>query len=129
MKRHFCVEDFFVLIRKINRTSDKFFIWFTPKWFEFLGWLLLMGALIYVYIRSKSEFIFFIIAVSVFLIGFYIWSSLANNYFLEGYFIWLKNKPRVALLIGIFNVLLAMLLTFFIMLFITITVLSLAIYH
>ena len=101
--------------KTINRATDKFFLWFVPKWFELIGWLLMMGALLYVFIKSGSMFIYIIFNITTLLICFFIWSLLANNFFLETYFeAWKKRGSTTNILcyLGIIHLVLAAILTF-----------------
>ena len=103
---------------KINKAQQKFFIIFTPKWFDFLEWLIIMGALDYVLIKVQSGRIFVgtLLVISLLCTSLFIWSLLANSFFLERYFRFFRKSEKkwLGFLVAMFHVLLALVLTIFI---------------
>lgn len=51
---------------------DRFVTKFTPEWFNWLGWTLALGALQYLFVRTKSPLLALIIGVSYILFWLYL---------------------------------------------------------
>lgn len=54
-----------------------------PKWFNFLGWLFMLGGLYYAYLKSNSVFVLVILIVSVFIFYSFLHSFLYSNIFYQ----------------------------------------------
>lgn len=55
-----------------------FYVNYTPRWFTFLGWLFLLGALNYIYNRTHSTIISIILIISYWFLGSAIQHCLSN---------------------------------------------------
>lgn len=61
--------------------QDSFFFRATPRWFEFVGWLLILGSLDYLSSQTKHWFVYFVYAlygISYLFLYFYLQSFLYN---------------------------------------------------
>ncbi len=66
---------------KMNR-EDLFVFSFAPKWFEFVGWLLIMGVIEYLRIETNSHFIIVILWIMSYgILLWYISAVLFNTHF------------------------------------------------
>lgn len=71
-----------------------FWPWFTPKWFEFLSWILIMGLFEAVFKKTHNFFVGSIYAASnAFLLNYMV--GKLNNYFVNVRFIFYNRKGRI----------------------------------
>ncbi len=69
---------------------DSFWLNFTPKWFNWVGWILIIGAITYLSEKSDSIFLYITKFISFFALFFYFQSFF---YSFEFYGIpWVKNE-------------------------------------
>lgn len=61
-----------------QKTIDYFFLNFTPKWFTFLGWLLILGVLKYIDLETDSRWISLIYGISFMTFFFFLQSAFYN---------------------------------------------------
>jgi hypothetical protein len=78
---------------ELIRKQDSFFFSSTSRWFEFIGWLFLLGGLEYVANQTEHWFIYTILGISYLFLYFYLQSFLYNYPFYR--FLpekWIKNN-------------------------------------
>jgi len=94
------------IIVKIKRFVDfydkiiKLFLDFVPKWFKFVSWLIILGALLYVYLKYKSEIFGFLYFISLFFLLYFLIFSIRRKLSLLKKHI--KNTPLIDFLDSIF---------------------------
>lgn len=101
----------------MQKQLDQFYIKATQKWFEWLGWLLIIGAVTYVEDKEPSIYIKIIQIISYILLFFYF-----QSYFYQFTFINIpltKGRPNLAralslLMSGVFG------LAFYLLIFLSI---------
>ena len=73
-----------------QQAFDNFWLDFTPKWFNWLGWVLIIGAIIYLCEKSNSIYLNITKFISFFALFFYFQGFFIHLNFME--FLGLKMK-------------------------------------